>query len=58
MSRKRPSKVFDVDGLIVLARSPKGAVTVARSHGKVVDPRFLAVELPWWRHTEAVNRKG
>jgi len=57
MSKKKPDKVYSVDGVIVLARSPKGAVSVAKALGHAVADLPTVAEMPEAMKAQAVNRR-
>ena len=57
MSKGRPSTVYSVDGHIVIARHPKGALGVVRARGLAIADRPTIAELPPDDAGKAINAK-
>ena len=56
-TKKKPNKVFAVDGMIVLARHAKGAISVANRHGCNAGRSAAVTELPKTLADRAVNAR-
>lgn len=57
MSKKRPNQVYQVAGVYVLGRSPKGALTTAQAHGVQVPKGQLPRPAPVEMASRAINAK-
>ncbi len=58
MSKRKPNKVFAVDGMVVLARHSKGAISVARDYSGDIDLKLRVSELSDDMASIAVNREA
>ncbi len=57
MSKRKPNKVFAVNGTVVLARHSKGAISVAREYDSDIDLKPPVKELSSDMASIAVNRE-